>query len=165
MAFPVHSLSVANLWFHSFVLCRFRRFAERPCKYSNVVKYTKILAKKLLFFRPCLLDLVEVRLRGKVGRDGLGTFAAFRMLLAKVGAKICCCCQLASHTSAEKIRRLILARLQMSQVHLSFSPYFSLIFSRLFSPLACIAIFNPLKDGLEPSLAIYLHVRLFIILP
>ena len=32
------------------------------------------------------------------------------------------------------------------------SPYFSLIFSRLFSPLACITVFNPLKDGLESSL-------------
>jgi hypothetical protein len=34
----------------------------------------------------------------------------------------------------------------------SVSPYFSLIFSRLFWPLAYIAIFNPLRDGLEPSL-------------
>jgi hypothetical protein len=44
------------------------------------------------------LDLVQVRLRRKVGRDGLGTFAAFRMLLAKIGTKICCCSQLAKTT-------------------------------------------------------------------
>ncbi len=29
----------------------------------------------------------------------LGTIASFRMLLAKVGTKIYCCCQLASHTT------------------------------------------------------------------
>ena len=52
-----------------------------------------------------IIDLVQVRLRRKVGRDGLGTFAAFRMLLAKIGAKICCCSQLASHASVGKIRR------------------------------------------------------------
>jgi hypothetical protein len=52
-----------------------------------------------------VLDLVQVRLRRKVGRDGLGTFAAFRMLLVKIGAKICCCSQLASHASVGKIRR------------------------------------------------------------
>jgi hypothetical protein len=54
-----------------------------------------------------VLDLVHVhvRLRRKLGRDGLGTFAAFRMLLAKIGAKICCCSQVASHASVGKIRR------------------------------------------------------------
>ena len=31
------------------------------------------------------LNLVPVRLRRKVGRDGFGTFAAFQMLLAKIG--------------------------------------------------------------------------------
>ena len=51
------------------------------------------------------LDLVQVRLSRKVGRDGLGTFAAFRMLLAKIGTKICCCSQLASHPSVGKTRR------------------------------------------------------------
>ena len=51
------------------------------------------------------LDLVQVRLRRKLGRDGLGAFAAFRMLLAKIGAEICCCSQLASHASVGKIRR------------------------------------------------------------
>ena len=38
------------------------------------------------------------------------------------------------------------------RVSKSVSPYFSLIFSRLFWPLACIGIFNPLRDELEPSL-------------
>jgi hypothetical protein len=64
--------------------------------FLNFCKFYKIL---------CLLDLVQVRPRRKVGRDGLGTFAAFRMLLAKIGAKICCCCQLASHASIGNIRR------------------------------------------------------------
>jgi hypothetical protein len=32
------------------------------------------------------LDLVQVHLRRKVGRDRLGTFAAFQMLLAKIMA-------------------------------------------------------------------------------
>ena len=50
------------------------------------------------------LDLVQVRLRRKLGRDGLETFAAFRMLLAKIGAKICCSSQLANHASVGKIR-------------------------------------------------------------
>jgi hypothetical protein len=48
--------------------------------------------------------LIQVYLRRKVGRDGLGTFAAFRMLLAKIGAEMCCCSQLASHASVGKIR-------------------------------------------------------------
>ena len=42
-----------------------------------------------------------------------------------------------------------MTRLQMSQVCLSL--LFSHIFIIFFSPLACIAIFNPLGDGLEPS--------------
>jgi hypothetical protein len=36
------------------------------------------------------------------------------------------------------------------RVSKSVSSYFSLIFSRLFWPLACIAIFNRLRDELEP---------------
>ena len=36
------------------------------------------------------LDLPLIRLRRKVGKDRLRTFAAFRMVIAKIGTKICC---------------------------------------------------------------------------
>ena len=36
------------------------------------------------------IDLSQVCLRRKVGKDRLGTFAAFRMVIAKIGTKICC---------------------------------------------------------------------------
>ena len=74
----------------------FVNMSPQHAYFLNFCKFYKIL---------CLLDLVQVRPRRKVGRDGLGTFAAFRMLLAKIGAKMCCCCQLASHASIGNIRR------------------------------------------------------------
>ena len=51
------------------------------------------------------LDMVQVRLRRKVGTDRLRRFAAFQMLFGKIGAKICRSFQLASRVSVEKNRQ------------------------------------------------------------
>jgi hypothetical protein len=81
--------------------------------FSDFIYASSLLLNKCKILFLCLpannndsnLDLVQVCLKRKVGRDGLGTFAAFRMLLAKIGAKICCCFQLESHASVGKTRR------------------------------------------------------------
>jgi hypothetical protein len=60
------------------------------------------------------------------------------MLLAKFGAKICCCSQLASHASKGKIKK-------------------SELFSHIFAPFLTTHMhryFQPLRDGLEPSLVL-----------
>ncbi len=68
------------------------------------------LNKLPLCYTTLTLDLFKsVSDKNYIGRDGLGTFAAFQMLLAKIGAKIC----------HKPLFRNSLARLQMSQVRVS----------------------------------------------
>ena len=85
------------------------------------------------------IRLGSVRLRRKVGRNGIATFAAFRMFSTR-------------KSRFRKKNPTVKFGALACRVSKSASSYFSLIFSRLFSPLACIAIFNPLRDGLQPSL-------------